>query len=137
MNHIGQCKCGEIAFDYSNDAARVVNCHCDMCKQMNGSAFSTYVAIPSQHLAFKRGEPALASYAISEQASKHFCRRCGTALFNTNPVDYPGLRMLYLGTLSNFKEYVPLLNIYCQSKLSWVDRIGDLKGTDAAPRPRQ
>lgn len=135
MDNTGQCKCGAIAFGFAGAAAGIVNCHCDMCKRMNGSAFSTYVVVAADKFALERGEAAISSYAVSERATRHFCRHCGTAVFNTNPVAYPGLRMLYLGTLRDVHLHIPAINIYADSKLDWVDRLADIKQLAAGPRP--
>ena len=41
----GRCLCEHIHFSVSDDAVTVVNCHCNLCRKMNGSAFSTYVVV--------------------------------------------------------------------------------------------
>jgi hypothetical protein len=100
---------------------------------MNGSAFSTYVVIPSRNLSFVNGEHHVAEYAVTDRASKHFCKNCGTAIYNSNPTLYPGLTILYLGTLMNSMRLTPRINIYCESKLAWIDGIKDMNGNDGAP----
>jgi hypothetical protein len=136
LNNIGKCKCGEIEYIPSGEVLQVVNCHCNMCKEMNGSAFSTYVVIPSQNLSFVQGESSVAKYIVTDRTSKHFCKRCGTAIFNSNPITYPGLAMLYLGTLKDFLHLKPSINIYCESKLAWIDGIGNIKSIEGGPRAR-
>jgi hypothetical protein len=134
LNSIGKCKCGEIEYAVSGDVIQIVNCHCNMCREMNGSAFSTYLVVPSQNLSFVQGESGIAKYTVTDRTAKHFCKNCGTAIFNSNPSTYPGLTMLYLGTHKNFSGLTPGINIYCESKLAWVDGIMEIKSIDGGPR---
>ncbi|QNA87536.1 GFA family protein [Massilia sp. Dwa41.01b] len=137
MTSNGTCHCGAIAYAFDGDPVQVLNCHCTMCRTMNGGAFSTYVVIPSQTLRFIRGEADLGAYTVTERTSKHFCPHCATPLFNANPTTYPGLRMLYLGTLRDAAQLRPAINIYCDSKLAWTDNIADMRNVAEGPRRGQ
>jgi hypothetical protein len=39
----GACSCASVKYHADADFRRVVNCHCKLCRKMNGSAFSSYV----------------------------------------------------------------------------------------------
>jgi hypothetical protein len=115
----GSCACGAIRYRADMDIKNVVNCHCTQCRGMNGSAYSTYAALPESELQVE-GEPA--TYAVTVDASKHFCPTCGTPIFNTNR-RYPGACMLYLGTLKDAQDHKPSSNVYCESKLDWTQHL--------------
>jgi hypothetical protein len=120
----GACSCGSVKFQAAADLRRLVNCHCNMCRKMNGSAFSSYAVIPHKGLALS-GEENVAEYQVTEGAKKHFCKKCGTPLFNTN-VKYPGVCMLYLGSLEGSAIHAPSVNVFCESMLGWVEHIGSM-----------
>ena len=121
----GSCSCGTVKFEAAADLRRLVNCHCNMCRKMNGSAFSSYAVIPHKVLALS-GEENVAEYQVTKGATKHFCKKCGTPLFNTN-VKYPGVRMLYLGSLEGSAIDAPSVNVFCESMLGWVEDIGSIE----------
>ena len=91
---------------------------------MNGSAFSSYAVIPHKALALS-GEENVSEYRVTEGARKHFCKKCGTPLFNVN-VKYPGVCMLYLGVLEENAGHSPSVNVFCESMLGWVENIGSM-----------
>jgi hypothetical protein len=92
---------------------------------MNGSAFSSYAVIPFKALELS-GERDLSAYAVTENAAKHYCSRCGTPMFNLNS-KYAGACMLYLGAIEGSQRYSPSLNVYCESMLSWLDSVTSME----------
>ena len=129
----GSCKCGSVQFE-AGAPLHVVNCHCGLCRRMNGTAFTTYVVFESDRFAISQGAESVATFAATERAQKQFCRRCGTPLFNRNAPAYPGLMMVYLGALDEAAAITPRINIYCANKLGWTDALAMLPAFDDAPR---
>jgi hypothetical protein len=126
MTHlVGSCACGAVRLTAEADARRIVNCHCSMCRRMNGSAFSSYVVIPHRSLTVI-GDEQLGTYQAAPGARKHYCSKCGTPLFNLSS-RYAGACMLYLGIIEPQPADVPSLNVYCQDMLDWVERIGTIE----------
>ncbi|WP_370166805.1 GFA family protein [Marisediminitalea sp.] len=123
----GRCLCEHIHFSVSDDAVTVVNCHCNLCRKMNGSAFSTYVVVQEQLFELKSGE--VKSVQVSENASKHYCQYCGTPVYNKNP-KLPGLTIVYLGAIDSGVNLTPVMNIYCESQLNWVSEIASFTHYD-------
>ena len=121
----GACGCGSVKYQLSSDIKNIVNCHCTMCRAHNGSAFSTYAALPFKSLEIVAGEQYVQKYSASESAQKYFCGRCGTPMFNLNE-QYAGVCMIFLGTLEQAQYLVPKINVWCQSKLAWVDAVEDI-----------
>ena len=120
----GSCNCKTISFSSSQQIKAFVNCHCNLCRKMNGSSFSTYVVVPENE--FSITGQSLSSFKVSEHATKHFCTRCGTPIFNTNP-KLAGLIIIHLGAIDSHLEISPAVNIFCESQLEWVDKISGLK----------
>jgi len=93
---------------------------------MNGSALSSYAVVPFKALELL-GEDHLGAHAVTKRATKHFCRRCGTPMFNLNS-RYAGVCMLYLGTINGCETYSPSLNVYCESMLAWLESVTSVTG---------
>jgi len=129
----GSCKCGNISYATGNPL-QVVNCHCNLCRSINGSAFSSYVVTSLAEFKIEQGAHLLRGYAATDHSVKHFCVTCGTPLYNINPVRYPGLAMIYFGTLESHEKLSPGINIYCSSKMNWVDSLPSIHSFDEAPQ---
>ena len=123
----GSCSCGAVKFQVNGDVKSIVNCHCKMCRKMNGPAFSTYVAVSDADFEILSGE--LNNYKVSENARKYFCGECGTPVFNSSS-KYAGLKILHLGSLDTDSDFEPQVNIYCESRLNWFARLPELTSLD-------
>ncbi len=122
----GCCHCGAVRFELSTAPRMAVNCHCTICRKINGGAFSTYASIPESKFQILQGSDLLGGYDFSENARKHFCTKCGTPVYNINKI-YPGLCMIYLGCLNDPQAIAPAANIFCQSGLSWAFSVEELE----------
>lgn len=118
----GSCICGSAKYEVTGSVKKVVNCHCTLCRKMNGSAFSTYAIVLNTDFKLLNGY--LTSHQVSLNARKHFCGSCGTPIFNTNP-KLEGLVILHFGSLDSALELTPDINIYCDSKLNWAHNVAD------------
>ena len=123
----GSCNCKAVRFTTSENVKVILNCHCNMCRKANGSAFSTYVVFPDSEFALKSGT--LKTTQLSENASKSFCSNCGTPIFNENP-KYAGLKIVYLGALDNAAHLTPMADTYCESQLKWLAQMDNFKKMD-------
>ncbi|MGH8274254.1 MAG: GFA family protein [Gammaproteobacteria bacterium] len=90
----GSWHCGVVNYAVDGEVKRVVNCHCNLCRNMNGTAFSSYAIVSRDELSIIQGQDSLRQYAATETAHKHFCDQCGTPPFNTNPKKYGEVAML-------------------------------------------
>jgi len=90
---------------------------------MNGASFSTYVAVAED--GFNLIGDSLHSHNVTDSAKKHFCKICGTPIYNTNP-KYFGLTILHFGSLDSPAGLVPQINIYCESQLDWIEKLPDI-----------
>lgn len=75
----GSCLCGAVAFDLARVSARAVACHCGQCRKQSGHLWaSTLVAMADFRLTREDG---LGWYDASAEATRGFCRLCGSFLF--------------------------------------------------------
>ncbi len=123
----GNCNCGAINFEINkDDIKRVINCHCNLCRKMNGAAFSTYVSVLDSGFELLKGESNIHKHQVSLTAYKYFCATCGTPIYNKNP-KYNGITIVHFGTVNNSDELRPVVNIFCESKLAWIDNIATIE----------
>lgn len=115
----GSCACGLVKFVLVDAKRNIINCHCHTCRKLNGGAFSSYVAVADDNFQLHEGQDALTKYEATENVAKHFCRVCGTPIYNKNR-KYPGLTIIPLGALDEVGQMRPTVNIFCDSKLPWV-----------------
>lgn len=119
----GSCNCQKIQYELTGDIKKIINCHCNLCRKMNGSAFSTYAVVLDTDFNLLSGK--ITSVKVTDKSSRSVCDCCATPVYNQNP-DYAGLKMLYLGSLDSCKNLPPEINIYCESRLAWLDTINAL-----------
>lgn len=131
-NTTGSCLCNSIRYIINEEISSVVNCHCKTCKKITGGAFETIAVIEEKNLEIIAGESELATYQISESAKKHFCRTCGTPIFNLLD-KYPGRCMVQVGSLDQPSSIAPAVNIFCESMLPWVKEISGMKCFEQLP----
>ena len=128
----GFSKCAAVRYT-TGDPLRLVNCHCGLCRSLNGSAFTSYVVVRSDSFVV-HGQEALGAFIATDYSTKHFCKSCGTPIYNVNPSTYPRLAMIYLGSIEKHHEFPAGINIYCSSKLGWVDSIATQPSFPEAPQ---
>lgn len=122
----GSCLCGSVRFQVEAPFQTAVNCHCNRCKKITGAAFESIALAPRSAFVLLDGEELLTAYHLSELASKHFCSRCGTPIYNLH-ARLPGRVIIHIGALDEPAGVTPSANIFCESMLPWVPAIGTLQ----------
>ena len=64
-NEKGACGCGYLEYILNSEIINVVNCHCNMCREHNGSSFSTYAVLPLKSLEITKGDEEISQYKAS------------------------------------------------------------------------
>ena len=122
----GTCDCGAVHYRITGPVRLVANCHCNSCRRRNGAPYSTYCVVSQADLQIVQGQDQLATYENPRGGKKQFCSRCGSPLYNLNP-RYAGLAMVLYGSLADQSGLAPSVNVYCESKLPWVECIASLR----------
>ncbi len=115
----GGCFCKTIQYRIYAPIAMAVNCHCNACKKASGAAFSSLAIIREKRFEIVSGLDDLTKFQLGDSLTKHFCRYCGTPVFNLNG-RYPGRCMVSIGSLDNPSIVSPSANIHCENTLNWV-----------------
>ena len=126
----GQCHCGAVRYDMPAETKHQAICHCRDCRRHAGAPFVSWALVMKDGMTVK-GETR--EYASSEHGRRHFCPTCGTALFYTNDVVFPGMVDVQTGTLDNPDELPPMAQVQAAERLSWVQRLTDIPAFDRYP----
>ena len=126
----GRCLCGNITCKCDAEPALTGICHCQDCQRQSGTAFSIWMAIPTDKLEIK-GDT-LGSYETigtetESQRERKFCSNCGSPIV-TLMDDMPQLAVLKAGTLDDYSVLEPQLEIWCDSAQPWVRAGEDRRG---------
>jgi hypothetical protein len=128
----GSCKCGEVRYQIAEPIEFAANCHCNMCKKLTGGPFSSVAVVSQAGFAITQGQDQVSSYAVSENARRHFCRTCGSPIYLLHE-KLPGRCMVALGTLDQPTAVTPAMNIHCENMLPWVREIMNRTNFDQGP----
>lgn len=113
----GQCHCGAIRYQMPDGVERHAVCHCTDCRRATGAPLVSWAVAPADAVTIE-GTPKV--YASSEHARRHFCGDCGTSLFYTNEVVFPGLIDVQTATLDD-PGAIPLrAQIQIADRISWM-----------------
>jgi adenylate cyclase len=121
----GQCACGSIGIEISQQALGAGFCHCKICKQSTGAPVSAWVAFPIEAVKFIGDQPRY--YRLSLIAERGFCEKCG------GPVLWRGLKpeaasylAIPITILDNPEDYAPTWHGGIESQVSWLQIHDDL-----------
>jgi hypothetical protein len=77
-NAVVSCRCGAVLISLTESLALAVNCHCELCRSINGAAFTTYVPVKASTVQITQGRQSVSMYRVTPGAERHWCRDCGT-----------------------------------------------------------
>lgn len=120
----GGCHCGAVRYRMPAEVAHHALCHCTDCRKCSGAPAVAWALAPTDQVEVT-GETV--AYASSENAIRHFCGACGTGLFYTNAVIFPGQTDVQSATLDD-PDAIPL-----QGQIQTAERIGWMAKLDELP----
>jgi len=113
----GGCLCGAVRYRASGTPYDVTHCHCGICRKASGAPFVSWASFRVAHFCFTSGEPA--RFAASLQATRTFCRHCGTPLtFQLH--EKPEEIDVTICSLDDPERVVPQDHTWTRSQLSWI-----------------
>jgi hypothetical protein len=115
----GGCFCGEVRYEITGKVARIVNCHCTMCRRTSGAPFVTWLVVALGDFQYLKGQPSLLK--SSERGSRYFCSSCGTpiACANQDHLDYIDIT---LGSLDDPAAFTPDAEFFTDTRLEWLEK---------------
>ena len=129
----GGCLCGQVRYRITAAPVEAMYCHCRMCQRAHGAPVIAWVTVPLAAFTVTSGEPAV--YRSSEKAFRHFCGNCGTPLTWREVVN-PRLVDVSIVTLDDPEPVEPLLHIWTESQIGWLEIADHLPRYPTNDRPR-
>jgi hypothetical protein len=117
----GSCLCGEVAYEVTGPALRMVNCHCSRCRRGRSAAHATNLVYSLGDVRLTRGAEQVAEYKVPEahRFAVAFCQRCGGAAPRFATAH--GLAFVPAGTLDTLPGSQPAGHIFVGSKANWFE----------------
>jgi hypothetical protein len=131
----GSCLCGAVRYELEPPSRFACHCHCENCRRAHGAAFVTWAGFPQAQLSFSLGEAELQHYLTDTQATRSFCRTCGSTLFYRSP-RWPEEVHVAVGNLLDPLDRVPAVHVYADRAVEWcpiadaLPRFGGASGTE-------
>lgn len=129
----GSCHCGKISYEAEVDPDKVGICHCTDCQQLTGTAFRVTAFAPEADFMVLSGEPKTYIKTTADSGNPRaqmFCADCGSHLWVTGVGEGPKVYGIRVGTARQRDQLKPTRQVWHQSALNWVDRIGDLPAAE-------
>lgn len=121
----GSCQCGGVRYEISGALRGALNCHCSMCRKLQGSAFRSRAAVKAADFRWVQGEELITWYESSPGNHRGFCRVCGSPLLSRFDFD-PSVHGLPLGALDDDPGVKPKLHVFVADKAPWFDITDEL-----------
>lgn len=116
----GGCLCGKIRYSFSGAPLITAICHCRHCQKQGGSAFSVVCAVPDAAYV-QTGQTRIFNDTgeSGKILARHFCPDCGSPIVSIAEA-MPGLTIIKAGTLDEPSQFLPALEAYCDSAVTWM-----------------
>lgn len=129
----GNCLCGEVSYEITDNIGVFQYCHCSRCRKVTGSAFASNLFTKPDKFSWLKGEEFVGNYSPEDTKyfSTAFCKQCGSSLpwFSKNGQTV----IIPAGTLESHPGITPIQNIFCGSKADWYTPPSDLPENETLP----
>lgn len=126
----GQCHCGALRYEMPAETKHQAICHCSDCRRHAGAPFVSWALVDK---AAMKIEGETHENASSKNGRRHFCPKCGTSLFYTNDVIFPGMIDVQTGTLDDPDELPPQVQVQAAERVGWLERLNDVPAFERYP----
>ena len=117
----GSCHCQTVKWEFSLPVKTVVKCHCNNCRKLQGSDYSSWIIVPQVQFNITAGQDKIITYEANEISRKSFCSICGSAAYLVNGKHFPDCFVIPLGAIDNYSpEITPQIQVYTKDKAQWV-----------------
>jgi len=114
----GSCLCGAVRFAVSLPSRFCAHCHCPNCRRAHGAAFVTWAGFREEQVRLLAGESLLIRHLTESDATRSFCRQCGSTLFYEGP-RWAGEIHVALANLEGPIDREPSAHVYVDDRAAW------------------
>lgn len=126
----GQCHCGAVTYTMTDATHHHALCHCSDCRRHSGAPAVAWGLVDNDAITINGDYQ---TYASSEHGRRHFCGACGTSLFYTNEVAFPGQIDVQTATLDD-PNAIPLgAQIQCAERIGYMAKLADIPAFQRYP----
>ena len=122
----GKCHCGMIEWEVDLPSKIVLNCHCNMCRQLSGADYSSWVIFPVEQYKIRAGTECISYYQATDNFSKSFCSKCGSTISCVNNDKFPEHVYLARGNIGSELDLPVEIQVYTTDKATWVEINDDI-----------
>ena len=126
----GGCHCGAVRYEMPSEAIHQALCHCKDCRRHSGAPMVAWGLVRLEDFTVT-GETKV--YASSEHGRRLFCAACGTSLFYTNDLIFPGQIDVQTATLDDPDAIAPTAQIQTAERIGWMERAHELQAFERYP----
>ena len=126
----GGCLCGKFCYEITGLLLDADHCHCSMCRQQHGAAFSTYANFSAGDFKWVTGAEYVKTYETVAGDGWCFCTDCGSTLAGT---EQGRVTSITLATVEGDPGIKPEAHIFVASKAQWHDINDDLPQFEERP----
>ena len=119
----GQCYCGQIKYEITKPLKFIVHDHCSICRRISGAPFVTWGGVKKDQFKLLTGANELAEFQSSKEATRQFCKHCGSHLFFRSS-RWDGEVHFTVATITPGTFDPPTAHVYYSDKADWM-KIGD------------
>jgi len=127
----GGCHCGAIRYRVEGEPVHAALCRCTDCRRHSGAPMVGWTLFPNDRFAILKGRAKV--YASSEHGRRHFCPDCGTGLFYTSDVVFPGQTDVQAATLDDPDALPMQAQIQVADRISWIKDLAGLPEFERYP----
>ena len=116
----GSCQCGAVRYEVPRQMKTTAKCHCQMCQKSTGASASTGAVYAESDL---RVTGQLKRYTYTSDrgnpVTTHFCPNCASKIYISNPIGFPGLALVFAGTLDDTTMVEPQFVVFSKRRPAW------------------
>ncbi|MFQ5503979.1 MAG: GFA family protein [Planctomycetota bacterium] len=119
----GACYCGQVRFEVELPPHFVSHCH--NCRRAHGAGFVTWAGFEGTQFRILEGEADLERYKTETEATRSFCRICGSTLLFESP-RWAGEVHVAVANLVDELDEMPSGHAYADRSPDWCPITDDL-----------
>ena len=118
----GACLCAGVQFKVTEEPLMMGTCHCTRCQRRSGGGGITGLGYPLGSVNITEGEDLITEYEIEPGATRRFCSRCGSPVFD----QIEKFIIVQAGTLAEDPGMRPQFHMMVDFKAPWDEIHDDL-----------